>query len=506
MAGHTWKNVDSSIAETIKSYLLEGGGEERKVKSVAEKWRIKFSDATFTYYVKGTLYSTPSLSDDPAVFEAWKYIESLVTSYTPPTKDFLIGLDETGKGEVIGHLILSGVIFPRNIYGTINSMVEAADTKKRHKFEYWDDLFRKLDGLRDQGFNFLIEKIPPWHIDKYKINKIMDVTYQKILNMFFREVDIGSCKIVLDDYGVGPTLTRFLKFLEKQGSEVIAAFHADEDFLEAKVASLISKRTRERVMKAINENPEFKIDRLTVGTGNAGDPQTVEWLKRWHASGREWPWFVKKSYSTVREIEGKTEEYVKMAPPIIESLLSKEFLEDFKNGKLSIQSLSLVCPSCGNIIKSGDFAIFKEGHHNVSELKCPCCGKFIRNAGFTLRYYCGYVIPDSSAIQRNLISNDLAASGFFEDFTVVSTPVVRRECDNTPRGKKEFDELYRYDSLGKIRLYAPGSARDVPLDLPNTVRDELIIEACLKYNAILLTADKSMSAFAGGKNVFAILA
>lgn len=505
MSGHTWKNVDLSIAEKIKAYLLGSGGEEREVKTVVEKWRVRFSDATFTYYVTGTLYSTPSPSSDPAVLEAWNYIESLVSSYVPPTKDFLIGLDETGKGEVIGHLILSGVIFPRDIYGKVNSAVGAADTKKRHKFEYWDGLFRGLDSLRGQGFNFFIEKIPPWHIDKYNINKIMDVTYQRILNMFFREVDISSCKIVLDDYGVGPTLTRFLRFLEKQGSEVIVASHADENFLEAKVASLVSKRTREAVMKAINENPEFQIDGLTVGTGNAGDLQTIEWLKRWYASGKEWPWFVKRSYSTVREIEGKTGEYVKTVPLIMESLLSKEFLEDFRNGKLSIQSLSLVCPSCGSILKSGDFAILKEDHHNVSELKCPCCGKFIRNAGFTLRYYCGYVVPDSSAIQRNLISNDLAASAFFEDFTVILTPVVRRECDNTPRGKKEFDELYRYDSMGKIRLLAPGSARAIPMDLPGTVRDEQIIEACLEYNAILLTADKSMSAFAGGKNVFSIL-
>jgi ribonuclease HII len=505
MSGHTWKNVDLSVAERIRAHLLEKGGEEREVKAVTEKWRIRFSDATFTYYTKGTLYSTPSPCNDPAVLEAWNYIESLVASYKPPTRDFLIGLDETGKGEVIGHLILGGVIFPRDIYGKVNSIVGAADTKKRHKFEYWDDLFRKLDNLRSQGFNFLIEKIPPWHIDKYNVNKIMDVAYQRILNMFFREVQISNCKIVLDDYGVGPTLIRFLRFLEKQGSEVIVASHADDDFLEAKVASLVSKRTREAVMKAINENPEFKIDGLTVGTGNAGDPQTVDWLKKWHASGKEWPWFVKKSYSTVREIEGKTEEYAKTAPPIMESLLSKEFLEDFKNGKLSIQSLSLVCPSCGSILKSGDFAIFKEGHRNISELKCPCCGKFIQNAGFTLRYYCGYVVPDSSAIQRNLISNDLASSAFFENFTVVLTPVVRRECDNTPRGKKEFDELYRYDSMGKIRLHAPGSARAIPADLPSTVRDEQIIEACLEYNAILLTADKSMSAFAGGKNVFTIL-
>lgn len=58
--------------------------------------------------------------------------------------------------------------------------------------------------------------------------------------------------------------------------------------------------------------------------------------------------------------------------------------------------------------------------------------------------------------------------------------------------------------MGRIRLEAPGSVSAVPDRLSNIVRDEIIIEACLRYNAILLTADKSMSSFASGKDVFTI--
>ena len=67
-----------------------------------------------------------------------------------------------------------------------------------------------------------------------------------------------------------------------------------------------------------------------------------------------------------------------------------------------------------------------------------------------------------------------------------------------------FEELYKYNSMGRIRLESPGSVGELPDELPSDVRDEKIIEACLEYNAILLTADKSMCAFAGGKNVFTI--
>jgi len=55
------------MVDEIKRYLLENSGIKEKVKAPYEVWRIRFSDATVTYYEKGTLYSTPSNSRDPAV-------------------------------------------------------------------------------------------------------------------------------------------------------------------------------------------------------------------------------------------------------------------------------------------------------------------------------------------------------------------------------------------------------------------------------------------------------
>ena len=506
MSGRSWKNLDVKKSEEIRKYLLEKGGIEKEVKSPHEVWRVKFSDATFTYYKKGTLYSTPSNSKDPAIFEAWKYIDSLVGSgYVLPTKNFLIGLDETGKGEVIGHIILTGVIFPSEIFRKIDLVVGPADTKKRHKFDYWDGLFRKLDSFRKYGLDFITERIPPWHADMYNLNRIMDVTYQRILSIFFRKAKITECRIVMDDYGIGPTLQRFLNFLEKQGAEIIVTSNADVNYLEAKVASLISKWTREEVIKRINENPEFQINGLSVVSGNAGDSQTIEWLKKWHASGKEWPWFVKRSFRNVRELEGKSEKVRKLTPPIREGLLSKEFLEEFNKGNLSIQSLSLICPHCGETNKVVTFAIYKEKDgEKVSGIKCPVCKKIIDFAGPTLRYYCGYVVPDSNIIHRRLLSRDLKSSRFFENFTVIIPAVVRKECDPTPTGKKEFEELARFASIGRIKLEYEGKIEDVENGLPSTVRDEMITNVALKNNAIVLTADKSMKACCVAKGVFAI--
>ncbi|KXA99730.1 hypothetical protein AKJ42_02635, partial [candidate division MSBL1 archaeon SCGC-AAA261C02] len=501
----TWKKVDDSTADKIRSQLLGNGGIEQDVGTENEKWRIKFSDANFTYYKNGTLYCTPSSSKDPSVFREWDYIDSLVPPlYADPTREFLIGFDETGKGEVIGHMVLTGVIFPNQIFKKIEKLLGSADTKKRHRFEYWDGIFQGLDRFRGSGFYEITEKVPPWQIDKYNLNKMMDVTYQRILNTFFRKTEISQCRIVLDDYGIGSTLKRFLRFLKNQSAEVIVTSYAEEEYLEAKTAALISKRTREAVIKAINENPKFQVNGLSVGSGNAGDPKTIRWLERWHGSGKQWPWFVKKSFKTVREIEGKTGKARKRTPPIREDLLSEEFLEEFNRGNLSIESLSLVCPDCGAIAKTATFAIFSKDGRNISELKCSSCGELIRNANFTLRYYCNCILPDSSAIQRNLISKDLDASQFFEGFTVVLTPTVREECDGTSRGKTEFDKLSKYSQKGRIELESPGKLEELPKDISSEAKDERIIDKCIENNAILITGDKSMRTFAEGKDVFTI--
>lgn len=505
MQGRTWKNVKVSVAEEIKKYLLGSGGFQEEVGASNETWRIKFSDSTFTYYKTGTLYSTPSNSEDPAVFEAWKQVDSLVGSrYVLPSKDYLIGLDETGKGEIVGHTVLTGTIFHNSIFSKIDLIVGPADTKERHRFEYWDELFKKLDHFRKFGLDFITERIPPWHIDRFNINKIMDVTYQRILSTFFRKVPILKCRIVIDDYGIGPMLKRFLNFLEKQGAEVVVTSKADINYLEAKIASLISKRTREEVIKRINENPKFIIDGLSVGTGNAGDQQTIDWLKKWYASRRKWPWFVKTSFRTIREIEGKAEKIEKSVPPIREELLSKKFLDEFSKGHISIQSLSVNCANCGGANKVVTFAILERNSRAISEIRCPICKNSIDHAGSTLMYYCGYLVPDSSVILRRLLSKDLEGSRVFENFTVVLPAIVRKECDNTKTGRNELNALSEYASMGRIKLEYEGKIEDIPNDLSSTARDEMIVDVALKNSAIILTADKSMKACCTAKDVFAI--
>jgi len=499
--GRKWEIPDEGLekVEEIKKWLLEHEGKEIEVKQTYEKWRIKYYDATITYYEsqkKRTIYITPSDYDE--VLKLHEFIDTLLGSqFVIPDKDYLIGLDEVGKGEVIGHVFLVGVLFPKSIYSDLEKILGVENTKVRRESSYWEDVFRKIDYFKSKGLCFICETIPPWDFDKYNINALMDITYQRILNNFAQKVSLVETKIVIDDYGIGPRLESFLNSLKNAGAKIIVENKADEKYLESRIASLIAKFYQIKSLEAIQSDPKFKIEGVEIGSGNAGDIKTLDWLKKWWELNKSWPWFVKTSFKTIAEIERK-EKIKKSLPPLNDTLLSSEFREKFYSGKLNIDSLAVNCSKCGSVMHSIKLVFTNE----ILIAKCINCKTPIEGINSVLRYYCGRVLPDANVILRGLLSKDLGKGKFFENFTILISNVVKGETD-TPGGKKEWERLSKFASIGRIKLEEVFySTENIPQD--NLKRDEIIIETALKNNAILITADNSMKAFAQAKKLFVI--
>lgn len=131
-----------------------------------------------------------------------------------------------------------------------------------------------------------------------------------------------------------------------------------------------------------------------------------------------------------------------------------------------------------------------------------CCKKTIENVNLTLQYYCGYVIPDSNIITGGLISKDLRSNKFFENFNIIISPIVFKECD-TPGGKREMERLAESHSKGQIKLDNHEKIESLN-NSSNLIRDEKIVEESIKYNAIFVTGDNNMKAYAMARDVFTI--
>jgi ribonuclease HIII len=109
----------------------------------SEAWRVRLSDVTMTFWSNGTVYSTGSESDDPIVQIAWGFIDSVAGApFLPTERPFMVGMDESGKGELTGHIVLAGVLVPgtlsqreerivglaENQDGALSRLLESADS------------------------------------------------------------------------------------------------------------------------------------------------------------------------------------------------------------------------------------------------------------------------------------------------------------------------------------------------------------------------------------------
>ncbi len=301
--GQKWTILDGragEIKDLIRSY---GATEDGTLKSGTEAWRLRIGRSVFTLYKTGTLYSNQMTGGQ--MLELRERISALCTpGFERTGREIMIGLDETGKGEVAGDEVLCGVCFPSELYREIAEVVGAADTKSRHTPKYWDGLSSRIGQLTSRGLDFYTERISPQDIDKYNINRLMDSAYKGIVSHLTRRGSPSRTSVVLDDYNIGDGLKSYLRGLEEAGTEVIVTNRADDRFLEAKLAAVLAKGKRGRIMAGINA--EFQINGLSIGSGSPADERTTKWLLAWKGSGQPWPWFIKASYSTIREIDGLT--------------------------------------------------------------------------------------------------------------------------------------------------------------------------------------------------------
>lgn len=285
MFGRTWKKVRNM--EEVKKYLIAIGGREEKGTG-SELVRIRLPYSVFTFYNNGTIYSTPS--DDPKLFDVWKKIDEIINGrFKKPSQDFLIGLDETGKGEVIGPIILTGVIFHKDDFEMIDYIIGTADTKKKHSLDYWNKLFNDLSKVKSIFYKF--SEISPDEIDKNNINRLMDLKYRELITSLLEKVEIERTRIVIDDYGLGESLKAFLHSLK---AEVIISTNSEDFYLETKLASVISKYIREIKIQELRE--KYIIEELNFGSGNLDDPTTKSWLEKWKKEKGEYPEIVRKSF------------------------------------------------------------------------------------------------------------------------------------------------------------------------------------------------------------------
>jgi ribonuclease HII len=204
------------------------------------------------------------------------------------------GIDEAGRGPVIGPMVLAAVAIERD---RIPELVEAgaADSKKLSpkRREAVAAALRAIPGIRIE-----VEVVSPADIDIAVRNPAFSLNGLEISRMASLIERIAPDEVYVDMVGQsGAKMSLSLLRLIECRPRIVAAAKADSTYAVTAAASVIAKTRRDAEIRALADR--YEGDFGPLGSGYPSDPKTVAFLKR--AVGTD-AVFIRRSWGSVSRI------------------------------------------------------------------------------------------------------------------------------------------------------------------------------------------------------------
>lgn len=208
----------------------------------------------------------------------------------------IAGVDDAGRGPVIGPLVIAGVAVPE---GRLNALANLGvkDSKMLSP-----RVRRRLASLiRHLATRVSVRVVDPETIDK----AVMRVSYKGLNHLeaaYVAEV-IGEMRphvAYVDSPDIRPERFRVmvLKLLpaELRGLKLVCENKADQRYAVVAAASIIAKEVREEEVRRL------KAEFGDFGSGYPADPRTVRFLREYYRRWGDLPPIVRRTWSTVRKL------------------------------------------------------------------------------------------------------------------------------------------------------------------------------------------------------------
>jgi ribonuclease HII len=201
------------------------------------------------------------------------------------------GIDEAGRGSVIGPLVIAGISFDPTGLESIRN--EGITDSKKLSVQKRETLYTKI---LHSAVSVFVCKISPITIDNYVNYKKLNVLESRFMTIIAD--NLRADKIIIDACDVKPDRFKqsILKNLTSKSVKIYCFHKADTDNLIVSAASIIAKVTRDREIKKIEETLCKKI-----GSGYPSDPSTKLFLRN-HLFDNENKKYIRFSWSPVKNM------------------------------------------------------------------------------------------------------------------------------------------------------------------------------------------------------------
>jgi len=211
----------------------------------------------------------------------------------------IVGVDDAGRGSVIGPLVIAGV------------MVEEKDLPRLKDLGVKDSKLlspqrreRLAEEIRKLALQLHVIKLLPDEIDKvvekgrklHKLNRLEADTMAKVIAALKPNIAYVDASDVLAE--------RFKEHIEEKLAfrvQIVSEHKADVKYVVVSAASIIAKVERD---KAVNELANKYGD---MGSGYITDPKTIRFLEKWIEKHGSYPSFVRKSWKPAKKLKTEAE-------------------------------------------------------------------------------------------------------------------------------------------------------------------------------------------------------
>lgn len=214
---------------------------------------------------------------------------------------FYIGIDDAGRGPVIGPMVLAGVLADEKQIEQLK-LLQVRDSKlvtpKRREF-----LFSKIKKIVE---GCSIMKAPPSEIDekisqKINLNWIEAQKAAEIINNLIKKVSKAEVIIDCPSPNTRAWHNYLIQYVDKPDKIKLRCEHkADLHYVIVGAASILAKVTRDREIEKIKEKYNIKC-----GSGYPSDPLCQEFLRTSKARELAKQGLIRRSWATWKNEEKK---------------------------------------------------------------------------------------------------------------------------------------------------------------------------------------------------------
>lgn len=221
-------------------------------------------------------------------------VRAVMRGRARPLSTLRLGVDEAGRGAVLGPLVISSVLLESGDEEALHEMgvKDSKQMSPERRFQLYDEILKRT--IRSCSIHMSSLSIDKQRKNGFSMNQIEE-------NHMFQLLDKYS-KDPVDEVVIDAFVSRKNRLFEETkrlfpNSLVRCEFHADANYGCVACASVVAKVERDRAMQSLSE--EVGVD---LGTGYPHDPLSIEYIRSYVREHGKAPVIARSSWITTQRI------------------------------------------------------------------------------------------------------------------------------------------------------------------------------------------------------------